>query len=119
MPDKHYKTRIEERNGDMEFGDDFILSFDPELISEHRACMTISKQWRSGSWNSYDPSEDGFWSDNTLIFPAELREEIPAKELKLARKYIQQMYIEDEPDDDGESYSDYFDEEGNYIRDED
>ena len=118
MADKYAKGWVMERNGDMEYTDSFILGYDDEKMSEHEAFMTMAMRWRGGSWGAWDEDHGGFWSDCTLISPFCFQEEIFEHEIEVARKFTHVMWPEEGPDENDETYSTYFDSDGNYISEE-
>jgi hypothetical protein len=81
---KYYLGRIEETNGDMEYGSRFVFH---TKGSPNKYMQKIAMEWRGSSKGDWDKELQGFWSDCTLIRDDGWRE-IPKEDFDVLSKYL-------------------------------
>ena len=81
---KYYLGRIEETNGDFEYGSRFV--FHTEGNPDKHMKQT-AKEWRGSTAADWDRELQGYWCDSTLIRDDGWRE-IPKEDFDVLAKYL-------------------------------
>ena len=81
---KYYIGKIGERNGDMEYDSKYLFktSGDPDKYTEK-----VAMKWRGGDKSDWDDQDEGYWSDNSLIYD-EGSTEMPKTDFDVLKKYL-------------------------------
>lgn len=83
---KYYIASIDERNGDLEYGDTILFKTTGNPDRKHEK---IAKNWR-GDLGTYDKYHGGYWSGGTLVSTGRCRE-VPKEDYDVLLKYLTEL----------------------------
>ena len=84
---KYYIGKIEEINGEFEYGTEYLFKTNAD---PHKFTKKIAMEWRGSSKSDWDKDQEGYWCDHTLICNNGFRE-VPEDDFVVLSKYLPVM----------------------------